>query len=82
MLFRSREMKKLKLRAYEANANYILFKYTGDKDLHRELMEKNILIRSCSDYKCLGSQYYRIAVKSEYDNKLILKKLKEIIVSK
>ncbi len=80
--FLMREMKKLKLRAYEANANYILFKYTGDKDLHRELMEKNILIRSCSDYKCLGSQYYRIAVKSEYDNKLILKKLKEIMVSK
>lgn len=76
------EMNRLNIKLYEAHANYIFFKLIRKMDLYDELLKKGILIRSCSNYRNLDDSYYRIAVKSEYENKLLIENLKEIIGNK
>ena len=43
------------------------------------LVEKGFLIRSCSNYPGLGDGYYRIAVRSERENALLIKAVKEAV---
>jgi L-threonine-O-3-phosphate decarboxylase len=75
------EMKKLNIKTYEPHANYIFFKSTY-LNLKEELLKKGILIRSCSNYENLSHEYYRIAVKTEEENKIFIDKLKEIMGNK
>lgn len=72
------ELKKLNLKTYNSYANYILFKMPDGIDLKEEMLKKGILIRSCSNYRNLGSSYYRIAVKSDRENSMLINVLKEI----
>ncbi len=64
-------------KVYESHADFILFncKYR----LYEPLLEKGILIRDCSNYKGLSDGFYRIAVKSEIENKELLKAIGECI---
>ena len=73
------ELKKLNIKSYESYANYIFLKIDRDINFQSKLLDKGILIRSCSNYRGLSDKYYRIAVKSEYDNRLLIAKLKEIM---
>lgn len=73
------ELNKLNIKTYDSYANYILFKIYDKIDLKEEMLKKNILIRSCSNYKNLSDDYYRIAVKSSEENKQFINTLKEII---
>jgi len=73
------EMRKLNIKVYESYSNYIFLKLTENIDLKDELLKKGILIRSCSNYRNVTNDYFRIAVKSEDDNKFLIGKLKEII---
>lgn len=57
-------------------ANYILLK--SHYDLFNILLQKNILIRDCSNYKGLGTGFYRIAVKTREENRLLVKALEDI----
>ncbi len=64
---------------YDSKANYILFRINKSLEL-KELLEENyILIRNCSNYKGLNEKFYRIAVKSEQDNNILIDKLKKVI---
>ncbi|MDI9495241.1 MAG: threonine-phosphate decarboxylase CobD [Bacillota bacterium] len=72
------ELKKTGIKAYESHANYILFK-TDIPDLKEEMLKRQILIRSCSDYMNLSKDYYRIAVRTKEENKIFIEKLKEIM---
>ncbi len=75
------ELNAIGVKTYSSNANYILFSITdtfGDIDLKEELLKRGILIRSCSNYKGLDSSYYRIAVKTYEENKLLIMELREI----
>ncbi|WP_312699389.1 threonine-phosphate decarboxylase CobD [Sedimentibacter sp.] len=76
------EIKKLNITVYESYANYVLLKLNTDIDLKEEFIKKGILIRSCGNYKNLSDKYYRIAVKTEKDNKAFIKILKEIMVER
>ncbi len=76
------EIKKLDINVYDSYANYILFKINDDIDLKKEFIKKGILIRSCANYKNLSDIYYRIAVKTEKENRLFIEVLKEIMVNK
>jgi len=73
------EMKNLNIKIYESHANYIFFKLLNEINLRDELLIRKILIRSCSNYKNLDESYYRIAVKSEFENKLLIENLKDIM---
>lgn len=74
------EIRNLNIKVYESHANYILFKIDGEVDLKDEFIKKGILIRSCANYENLSDKYYRIAVKTEKENKLFIEILKEIMV--
>ena len=75
------EMRKLKINTFESHANYIFFKFNEENeeiDLKEEMIKKGILIRSCSNYRNLGKNYYRVAVNTKEENNILIEKLKEI----
>ena len=61
-----------------SNANFILVK-SPVKDLYEQLLEKEILIRDCSDYQGLEKGYYRIAVRPKEENDELIREIREII---
>lgn len=71
-------LENLGCKVYNSKANYVLFCYTKLplKDL---LLEKNILIRDCSNYHNLSKGHYRVAVKTQEENISLIKALKEVI---
>lgn len=61
---------------FPSNANYLLLK--SPYPLFSLLLERQILIRDCSNYEGLQTGYYRIAVKQRMENERLLKALEEI----
>lgn len=72
------ELNKLNIKTYKSYANYMLFKNYDEMDLKEELVKKRILIRSCSNYRGLDRSFYRIAVKSAEENKLLIEAMTEL----
>ena len=70
------ELDKLGIQYWKTDANYIFFK--DGKGLKELLLEKGILIRDCSNYPGLEEGYYRIAVKSDTDNRKLVETLWEV----
>ena len=68
----SRNLASLGFKVFPSDANYILFKDFRGVDLKRLLLEKKILIRGCSDYEGLENGFYRIAVRTRRENRLLL----------
>ena len=65
------------IRIFSSDANYLLLK--TDIDLYKEMLERGILIRNCSDYRGLGRGYYRIAVSTEENNDRFCEEIRELI---
>lgn len=63
---------------WPGQANYLFFRYDGDEDLQRRLLEQQILIRSCANYPGLDRRYFRVAVKSHADNAALIAALTHI----
>lgn len=68
---------------YKPAANYILIdisktEYTST-ELKDRLASKGILIRDCSSYHLLGSDFVRIAVKNRKDNQQLIAALKSLL---
>ena len=62
-----------------STANFILVKSKiNSATLQKKLLEKNLLIRDCSNFKGLNSEYIRIAVKTRKENLKLIKALEEI----
>lgn len=70
---------------YDSMANYVFFKDTRpealkqDKLLYHQLLLKQVLIRSCGNYRGLDGTYYRICVKRREENEEFLSILKNIL---
>lgn len=75
--FLSEELEKLEFRVFPSDANYILFQ-SRDRELHRKLLDKGILIRDCRDYHGLSAGFYRIAVRTHRENTVLLRCLRNI----
>lgn len=71
------ELKKLGLRVFPSDANYILFQ-SRDRELHQKLLDKGILIRDCRDYHGLTAGFYRAAVRTRRENTALLRCLRNI----
>lgn len=71
------ELKKLGLRVFPSDANYILFQ-SRDRELHRKLLDKGILIRDCRDYHGLTAGFHRAAVRTRRENTALLRCLRNI----
>lgn len=70
------------LKAFDSVTNFILVKIekagpTSDR-LERKFLERGILIRNCSNFRGLGSDYFRLAVRNHQDNVYFIDKLREI----
>lgn len=76
------ELKKLKFveKVYRTNANFVLVKLNGinGEELYRLALEKNYLIRRCSNFRFLDDSYVRFAIKNRTNNIKFLAFLKGI----
>lgn len=73
------ELEKLGYRVYDSQANYIFFGAPGSGSRLWELLKAGgILIRDCSNYRGLTNGYYRIAVKTARENRILIEALKEL----
>lgn len=68
------------LKVYPAEANFICMRLTSsDIDLKARLLKFGIMIRSCANYIGMDGSFYRIAVRREADNALLLNALHDIL---
>lgn len=67
------------IKAYKSEGNYLFFKLERTFDLRSALLEKGIVIRSCDNYIGLDDSFYRVAVKKEEENIILIKSLKEVL---
>ncbi|MEE3398721.1 MAG: aminotransferase class I/II-fold pyridoxal phosphate-dependent enzyme [Eubacterium sp.] len=75
-----KELTSLGIYVNESDTNYLLIK-TGDEriDLYEKLLDRKILIRSAEDFRGLGKDWYRVAVRSHKDNLRLLEAVREEI---
>ncbi len=71
------ELEHLGCNVYPSAANYLLFYL--DKELMEPLKKKGILIRDCSNYRGLTKGYYRIAVKTEEENRQLIDAMRDVL---
>lgn len=71
------ELESLGFRVFPSDANYILFQ-SRDRELHKKLLDKGILIRDCRDYHGLTAGFYRTAVRTHRENTALLRCLRNI----
>lgn len=71
-----KRLEKVEMEYFESHSNIMLLK--SEKHLAELLIEKNILIRDCSDEKGLGKGYYRIVMRQRGDNQKLVDALYEI----
>ena len=72
-----RELTALGLRVISGEANYLLF-CCEDGALGEKLRKRGILIRDCRSYAGLSEGWYRIAIRTEAENKRLLQALREV----
>lgn len=70
-----KELQGLGYHVIPSSVNYILFQAKGDDSLRERLIEQHILIRSCASFKGLGSDWYRIAVRTPQENRRLIQAL-------
>ncbi len=75
-LFLREELKAAGCIVYDSDADYLLF--YSEKKLYELFLQRGILIRDCSNFRGLKSGYYRIAVKSEEQNRIFAEVLRQI----
>lgn len=66
-------LEKLGCQVVPSQANYLLFRLPGVPDLKERLLLRGVLVRSCANYRGLGPDWYRVAVRSEDDNNRFLR---------
>jgi threonine-phosphate decarboxylase len=77
-LILTEKLRDFGFKVYNGNANYILFR-CGLSGLGDKLMEKNILIRTYSQWRDPPFYFYRICVRNKKDNEILIAAIKEIL---
>ena len=67
------------MQVWDSQADYLFFRAPGILDLYKRLLPYGILIRRCDNYRGLGPEYYRIAVKDHKSNERLIKAVEETI---
>ncbi|MDD6612645.1 MAG: threonine-phosphate decarboxylase CobD [Clostridiales bacterium] len=60
-------------------ANYLLCRMDGAPDLVQQLRERGILIRSCDTFAGLDGNWFRIAVRTEAEQFVLLQTLRQLV---
>jgi len=71
------------LRVFPGEANYLLCRLEGTSmdafSLQKELLARNIAVRTCANYPGLDSTYFRVAVRPEPENDQLLESLDAVL---
>ncbi|MCD8018830.1 MAG: aminotransferase class I/II-fold pyridoxal phosphate-dependent enzyme [Clostridiales bacterium] len=78
LAFMKKELSSLPIRLFDGQANYLFFQTPGMADLDRRLEARGIMIRNCSNYVNLGTDYWRVAVRGHEDNLRLLREMENI----
>lgn len=62
---------------FPSKVNFLLCKYK--KNLSKELLEYGIIVRDCSDFIGLNESYFRVAVRTNPENNLLVDTIQKII---
>ncbi|MDF2586797.1 MAG: threonine-phosphate decarboxylase [Anaerocolumna sp.] len=73
-----KHLKRLGLKVFDPTANYIFFQ--SKKELYEPLLKKGILIRWCDNYRQLGKEYYRIAIKNHGENVEFINQIEQVLL--
>ncbi len=72
-------LRNLGLTVWESGANYLLFRAPGVIDLRERMLEKNILIRACGNFRGLSPEHYRVCVRNAQDDDILIQSLREVL---
>jgi threonine-phosphate decarboxylase len=76
-IFLKTALAEMGFEVYDSAANFIFFRARGSRALADRLKEDGILIRSCANYRGLGKEYYRVAVRLQDENEQLVRTLKK-----
>lgn len=71
------QLESLKFEVVDGQANYLLFR--APAGLCEGLETRGILIRGCANYAGLDEHWYRTAVRTEEENKLLIRAIEEVL---
>ena len=68
------------IQVFPSQANFLLFQLTGGHteaahQLYMNLMKKGLLIRNCGNFNGLDKSYFRIAVRMERENQILVSRI-------
>ena len=69
-------LKALGFLVIPGRVNYLCFQAPGDERLRERLLEQGVLLRSCGNYRGLGRDFYRAAVRGRAENERLLEALR------
>ena len=72
------QLEEAGMQCIPSDANFLLIQ-SPREDLYDKLLERQILIRDCSDYRGLAKGYFRIAVRPEEENEELIAAVRDII---
>ncbi len=69
------------IQVYDSCADYMLLKVDSEKmeTFEKNLLTKQIIVRNCANYRGLGPGYFRIAVKAQRENDVLIEAIKEVL---
>ena len=67
------------LKVYQPSVNYMFFKSKIDISWKEALLKFDILIRHCNNYIGLNGKFYRVAVKTEKENDLLVEAMNKVM---
>ena len=68
------------IEVFDGTANFLML--YSSIPLKEELLKKKILIRDCNNFRGLGKGYYRVAVKTEEQNRILIDEIEKIFRQK
>jgi threonine-phosphate decarboxylase len=70
------------LKLYPASANYLLIEIINgqtSRDIKEQLLEHRIMIRDCANFTGLTDRFFRIAVRTNEENRLLMENIGRIL---
>ncbi len=73
-----RHFRRLNIKFFASATNFYLLKHSKAQEIIRILRQRGILLRDCSNFRGLGKEFFRVAVKKRKENKILIKELSNI----
>jgi threonine-phosphate decarboxylase len=84
-LWLEQELTRLKITTYPSSANFLLLRFSAEVDIsllwEKMIGEEHIVLRSCTNFEGLAPEHLRIAVRSETENKRLIRGLERVLSS-